>query len=368
MSRVSPPSSAVPWALVWMGGVALAAWVPVFMADQLHQSRSAAVLAQARRAALLPQQGLASRAAHSTTAPSDPLLQTPATAASPVRLAPTLATGSLSLPDRQGRAQAFDLPSAAPRLSPGRSASAMFPLPQATAALPASFSFSAQADPQTAKPLPGSILLGGPLGLESLREKLMVPSARSERAQHAAASDRFQALPLHWRQHLQWLTGTAKQILPAEVVRVPAPHLKRPEAIPLAVSRDGMADTTVQPSSAKTKQALERWAARQPRLADGQMRPVLVVLEPLDPVVPVDAAAATGKAREPRAGNSAMTSLSSRSLAPESLPVHMNDSAPNETAPPSAHRDESFTSLPAVSIAPPQGSIPASALHSSTSP
>ena len=68
--------------------------------------------------------------------------------------------------------------------------------------------------------------------------------------------------------------------MPADVVRLPAPHLRSPEEIPLAVRSDG-ADTTVEPASPRSKQALERWVERQASPTPGQVRPVVVVLEPI---------------------------------------------------------------------------------------
>lgn len=143
--------------------------------------------------------------------------------------------------------------------------------------------------------LPGSVLLGGPLSLNSLREKLMVPAARTEQAQREAAADRLKGLPLRWHRALRLLTLGSRQLLPAEVVRLPAPYLQQPEEIPLAMTGDGLAETTVRPSSPRSKLALERWAARQARVPDGQVRPVLVVLEPMTAAAPSRPAADRSK-------------------------------------------------------------------------
>jgi len=66
----------------------------------------------------------------------------------------------------------------------------------------------------------------------------------------------------------------------AEVVHLPAPHLQTPEAYPMAVQSDGVAETAVTPS-APSRQALARWAERQSPTPQGSVRPVIVVLEPL---------------------------------------------------------------------------------------
>jgi hypothetical protein len=130
------------------------------------------------------------------------------------------------------------------------------------------------------EPLPGSLLLGGPLTLASLQEKPMVPAARIEQALRASAADRLSAVPLHWRHSMQALVKGSDHVLPAEVVRLPAPHLKEPEEYPMAVQADGVAETPVNPS-APSRQALERWAERQSPTPQGTVRPVVVVLEPL---------------------------------------------------------------------------------------
>jgi hypothetical protein len=130
------------------------------------------------------------------------------------------------------------------------------------------------------KPLPGSVLLGGPLTLASLQEKPMVPAARLEQTLRARSADRLSAVPLHWRPTMEALIQGKNQVMPAEVVRLPAPHLKEPEEYPMAVQPDGVAETPVNPS-APSRQTLERWAERQNPTPQGTVRPVVVVLEPL---------------------------------------------------------------------------------------
>jgi len=134
--------------------------------------------------------------------------------------------------------------------------------------------------PARQQPLPGSVLLGGPLTLASLHEKPMVPAARIEQALRARSADRLAAVPLHWRPSMESLIQGQQRVLPAEVVHLPAPHLQTPEAYPMAVQSDGVAETAVTPS-APSRQALARWAERQSPTPQGSVRPVIVVLEPL---------------------------------------------------------------------------------------
>jgi hypothetical protein len=70
------------------------------------------------------------------------------------------------------------------------------------------------------------------------------------------------------------------QVLPAEVVRLPAPHLKTPEEYPLVMNADGIAETTVKPPH-RSKEALERWARKVNLPPRGSAQPLLIVLEPL---------------------------------------------------------------------------------------
>ena len=134
--------------------------------------------------------------------------------------------------------------------------------------------------PSRQQPLPGSLLLGGPLTLASLHEKPMVPAARIEQVLRSSSADQLAAVPRHWRPTMAALIQGNNQILPAEVVRIPVPHLQRPEEYPMVVQSDGVAQTAATPSEL-SRQALERWAERQSPTPNGSVRPVMVVLEPL---------------------------------------------------------------------------------------
>lgn len=248
---MAPPSApnqpSGPWALLWLGGIAAAAWVPLLLADSLPW---------------------ASRPVARVSAPAAPA-RTPsgATAASLPRPQPLLA----SLAE----------PAAATAVGPspwvvGERPSVALPPDRAGAAEP-----TVLAEPEaTSAPLPGSLLLGGPLTLASLHEKPMVPAARLEQTLRARSTDRLSAVPLHWRPTMEALVQGKNNVMPAEVVRVPAPHLQEPEEYPMAVQADGVAETPVNPS-APSRQALERWAERQSPTPQGTVRPVVVVLEPL---------------------------------------------------------------------------------------
>ena len=134
--------------------------------------------------------------------------------------------------------------------------------------------------PSRLQPLPGSLLLGGPLTLASLHERPMVPAARIEQVLRSSSADQLAAVPRHWRPTMAALIQGNNQILPAEVVRIPVPHLHRPEEYPMVVQSDGVAQTAAT-ASELSRQALERWAERQSPTPKGSVRPVMVVLEPL---------------------------------------------------------------------------------------
>ena len=256
MPRPADSPTAAPWALLWLGGIAAGVWLPLLLIDNL----SPPLLSGSRLQPTI--RPVAPAKAQGKVSPPGAM----------VDFGPLALTGPGG-----GNAGSGATPAAlllGSRDETPRLLSAIEAEPgQAGRAI----SFSDKA--ATAS---GSLLLGGSLGLESLSEKAMVPAARTEQALRASAADRLQALPLHWRADmLVLLKGGPEHVLPAEVVHLPAPHLSQPEEIPLAVKRGGLADTTVQPSSIQSKQALERWAERQAPIPRGSVRPVVVVLEPI---------------------------------------------------------------------------------------
>jgi len=265
---MAPSSSARPsgpWALLWLGGIAAAAWIPLLLADSQPWASLSAQKPSSAPAATATAKPAASGATAASLPPLQP--QVVSLAAAPLALGvPPIAPWP---PRRQawaGEPEVLAEPEApaAAAFAPGRSRS---------------------------EPVPGSLLLGGPLTLASLREKPMVPAARLEQTLRARSADRLSAVPLHWRPTMEALIQGKHQVMPAEVVRLPAPHLKEPEEYPMAVQADGVAETPVNPSP-PSRQALERWAERQSPTPQGTVRPVVVVLEPLAAEAPSPAAAA----------------------------------------------------------------------------
>ena len=235
------PRPAGFWALVWLGGTAVTIGLPLLLLD-----RSTKESPLTRRT---PRRPLPRLAAKPLPRPTPPL----------PRQAPPTWPGPFS-------------PFAA--LPPPTSAFGP-PLYPAAAAAPAGF-----INPD--RMVSGVALLGGPLGLEAINEKEMVPAARTERALRALSADPFLALPRHWRDEIKPLLGSAFKVLPADVVRIPAPHRRTPEEIPLALTPGGRAEAFVAPASPVSFQQLERWTERQSALPTGTVWPVLVVLEPID--------------------------------------------------------------------------------------
>ncbi len=246
---MAPPSSPTrpsgPWALLWLGGIAAAAWVPLLLADALPWASTAPA------PLVLSAAPTASGATAASLPPPQPLLTSLAQAPWPPGRALAADAGFPPEPEPMPTATAITAFAPAPSLSPARQ-----------------------------QPLPGSVLLGGALTLASLQEKPMVPAARIEQTLRARSTDRLSAVPLHWRPTMEALIQGNNNVMPAEVVRVPAPHLEKPEEYPMAVQADGVAETPVNPS-APSRQALERWAERQSPTPQGTVRPVMVVLEPL---------------------------------------------------------------------------------------
>jgi hypothetical protein len=242
-SPSSPAGPSAPWALLWLGGVAAAAWAPLLLADSLPRTPTAG-----------PPLTAAAQAGRAITSlgPPPPLVG--------------------HLPE-------------APSALGERTENPMAPFPPTQPKgverrLLAGLEAPAAPAPTRLETLPGSMLLGGPLTLASLQEKPMVPAARIEQTLRASSADRLSAVPAHWRPTMEALIQGKNQVMPAEVVRLPAPHLKQPEEYPMAVQADGVAETPVNPP-APSRQALERWAERQSPTPQGTVRPVVVVLEPL---------------------------------------------------------------------------------------
>jgi len=230
--RPASGQPAAPWALLWLGAFAAATWAPLFLVERLAQPN------------LTP--GDAAPVAASIPGPPLP----------PVGPLP-------SRPPLHG-VEALRQPKAWAALRPSGTTAEI----------------AGDTAPAATTPISGSLLLGGPLGLESLRETPMVPAARLEQAFRNRAANRLEAVPPQWRPAMQALLSGPERVLPAEVVRLPAPHLKTPEEYPLVVKADGIAETNVTPPP-RSKETMERWAQKLQASPPGSARPVLVVLEPM---------------------------------------------------------------------------------------
>ena len=245
--------------LLWLGGATAAIWIPLLLADSLPWASPAMAPSSLAAPAVGPKP--ASRPQ------PDPLVASLAQAPAPLGPRPQ------TLLHSKRRAASTIAPLPPQRLETAK------PEALATPAL-APAAATAEAAPAGQPPLPGSLLLGGPLTLASLHEKSMVPAARIEQALRARSADRLSAVPLHWRATMEALIQGQERVLPTEVVHLPAPHLMKPEEYPIVVKADGVAETPVVLSEL-SRQALERWAERQSPTPQGSVRPVMVVLEPL---------------------------------------------------------------------------------------
>lgn len=264
---------AAPWALLWLGVIAAGAWAPLLLLDKGPHAEIRPQAAEFR-GALIP---------HSSPftgpplpAAANPLLRSPVVHGSLIPSGPSLVTGEEPL--RQPRAWA------------------RMEVPERTALLPG------DPTPVVRPAITGAVLLGGPLGLESLEEKPMVPAARLEQTLRARATDRLEAVPSPWRPTMRALLKGSTQVQPAEVVRLPAPHLKTPEEYPLVMKADGIAETTVTPPP-RSKETMERWAQKLSLPPPGSTRPMLVVLEPIPAEEPTAAPPSTSTSSQPETEN-----------------------------------------------------------------
>jgi hypothetical protein len=246
-NRPARDQPATVWALLWLGAIGAAAWLPLLLADGEPRGRLPARFPAA----------------------SAPFQPAPLTSR-PLPLDPPASLVSTGPAARGGSRWAMDV-SAPPSDTPVSS-----PTVVTTAVAPAALL------PQPAR---GALLLGGPLGLESLNEKPMVPAARLEQALRASAADRLAAVPPLWRPAMETLLQGPDHVLPAEIVRLPAAHVTTPEHYPLVMKADGIGETTVTPPN-RSKDTLERWARKAPLPPNGSAKPLLVVLEPLPPDEP----------------------------------------------------------------------------------
>jgi hypothetical protein len=129
---------------------------------------------------------------------------------------------------------------------------------------------------------PGAAALGGELSLGNLNETTpsMVPAARIEKLQRESSPDPLSALPRHWRQDLEPLLSVKDQVMPAEVVRLPATHLRQAQTVPITLNGSGQVRSKVEGLPKDSLNLIGQWADRQAKVPEGSLRPVMVVLEP----------------------------------------------------------------------------------------
>ena len=260
----SPNRASRPWTLLWLGGGAAAIWIPLLLANSLPWASPA----------MAPSSLMAPAVGPTSAPPSqpEPLVASLARAPAPIGTRPR----SLLHKKRPVVASTFATlpPQRVKTAKPEGLATPALSQVTATTAAPAPV-------PAGQHSVPGSLLLGGPLTLASLQEKAMVPAARIEQALRARTGDRLSAVPLQWRPIMEALIQGQERVLPTEVVHLPVPHLKKQEDYPMAVRSDGVAMPPVELSEL-SRQALERWAKRQSPTPRGSVRPVMVVLDPLN--------------------------------------------------------------------------------------
>lgn len=146
----------------------------------------------------------------------------------------------------------------------------------------------------------GAMLLGN-LDLSSLAEKPMLTAARLERSRQLAAPDPLSVVPKALKPTFRATIPQGERVIPAEIVRLPAPHLQTTEQFPLLLLPNGRVQGPTTFRSAASQQRVESWLARQPAVASGSVRPVLLKLEPLAPASPLPAARTRhGDRRPPR--------------------------------------------------------------------
>ena len=107
----------------------------------------------------------------------------------------------------------------------------------------------------------------------------MLPAARLERAGRLASSDPLSAVPARWKPLLSSGLRPRERVIPAEIIRLPAQHLSRPETMALLLRPGAVADSPTAAPSAASRQLIHAWLDRQPAIPNGSVRPVLLLLE-----------------------------------------------------------------------------------------
>ena len=151
---------------------------------------------------------------------------------------------------------------------------------------PHSSHHNAPLTPTLSLPLRGVSALGGDITLDDLKAKPVPIAVRAERLMWSRSQDPLTPLPRQWRDEMRTALPAEARQVEAQVVRVPAPHLKQPEEVPMAIDSRGDGWTLVTPASPASRQLVEQWASRQTPPPEGSGRAVVVTLEPIDTLPP----------------------------------------------------------------------------------
>lgn len=139
-----------------------------------------------------------------------------------------------------------------------------------------------ESEPTLLERLQGADGLGGVITLANLNEPPMPAAAKAERLGWQRSQDPLVPLPAAWRNALRPELANEKDLEPAEVVHLPAPHLKQAETIPMLLRSNGVGESLVQTNSKASQALVEAWAQRQRYSPQGGVKPVLLRLEPTE--------------------------------------------------------------------------------------
>lgn len=161
---------------------------------------------------------------------------------------------------------------------------------------------SAPSSPNLLSQLRGADGLGGAITMASLNEVAIPIAARAEQLQWQRSNDALAPLPLHWRDSLRRELGQQVRVSQAATVRLPVRNLAERQELPVIITDQGVAEGLVKPKHARTREAVESWAARQQPSEAGTVQVVVVAAEPIDVS---DADSDAGMASLPSSGQDA---------------------------------------------------------------
>lgn len=136
--------------------------------------------------------------------------------------------------------------------------------------------------PDLLSQLRGADGLGGPITLASQDEPVVPIAARAEQLQWQRSNDALAALPLHWREPLRKELGDRVQVSQAATVRLPVPHLRERQEVPVIITDQGVAEGLVSPTHPRTREAVESWASRQRPSQAGTVQVMVIAAEPVE--------------------------------------------------------------------------------------